>query len=164
MILNLKKTISKILFTLVLFLWVFSFFHVAYWQDILQTIFQPSHENDTVLNFWSTKKSVWSNLLRPSSTATVSSSGLDFYVKEPLLVRWAKFLLRITVALSVSMILYNSIVYIVNIWQWKDRLWTDAQKDLIYVWVWLLVALSSVAIIEILSSIAYTTATAWLVP
>ncbi len=72
-------------------------------------------------------------------------------VRAPLLVRIAKFILRITVALSITMVIYNWIYYIIESAKWWDV--KKAKENLIYIWVWLLVALLSVAIINLVSSI-----------
>lgn len=71
--------------------------------------------------------------------------------QAPLIVRITKFLLRITIVLSITMILYNGILRVVESAKGGDV--KDAKNNIIYI-VWgILLALSSVALINLISSL-----------
>lgn len=77
--------------------------------------------------------------------------------KQPsLIVKVTRMLLILTIALSVTMILYNGMMYIVKTWQWKE--WKDVIKNIAYIVIWILIALFSVIIIRIIQSIPSTLA------
>jgi len=61
--------------------------------------------------------------------------------QAPLIVRITKFLLRITMVLSVTMVIYNGVMYIIEASKWWDV--KDATKNLWYVALWILLALMS---------------------
>ncbi len=71
--------------------------------------------------------------------------------QAPLIVRITKFLLRLTIILSITMVLYNWIFWVIEASKWWDV--KDAQKNIIYIVGWILLALSSVALINLISSI-----------
>lgn len=153
-----KKISSKIIIALVFFfMWIiiFPLLNSVFASDLLSDAFSAAKGYDTVLNFWWNKDDVGSNLLNPSTQVNLWWWDL-LEKRDSLLVRWSKFLLRITIALSISMIIYNWIKYMIEVSQWKDALGTEAQKHILYIVLWLLVALSSVAIINLLTSAAYT--------
>lgn len=78
-------------------------------------------------------------------------SVLDGEKQAPLIVRITKFLLRITVVLSITMVLYNGILWVIESAKWGDV--KDAKDNIIYVVGGILLALSSVALINLISSI-----------
>lgn len=71
--------------------------------------------------------------------------------QAPLIVRITKFLLRITIVLAITMVLYNGIFWVIESAKWGDV--KDAKNNIIYIIWWVLLALSSVALINIVSSI-----------
>jgi len=74
--------------------------------------------------------------------------------KEPsVIVKITRMLLVLTITLSVTMILYNGMMYIVQTWQWKDG---KSLKNIAYIVVWILIALFSVIIMRIIQSIPTT--------
>ena len=60
----------------------------------------------------------------------------------------------LTVALSVTMILYNGMMYIIQTWQGKEA--KDLTKNITLIVVWILVWLFSVVIITLLQSVPTT--------
>lgn len=77
--------------------------------------------------------------------------------KEPsLIVKITRMLLILTITLSVTMILYNGMMYIIKTWQWKE--WKDVIKNIAYIIIWILIALFSVIIVRIIQSIPSTIA------
>lgn len=78
---------------------------------------------------------------------------IDIQSQAPLIVRIAKFLLRMTVVLSISMVIFNAIKYMTEVLWWKDRKSAESKKNLIYVAVWVIVALLSVSVINLIISV-----------
>ena len=79
------------------------------------------------------------------------------YEQQPsLIVKVTRMLLILTIVLSVTMILYNGMMYIVKTWQWKEG--KDVLKNIAYIIIWILIALFSVLIIRIIQSIPSTLA------
>lgn len=71
-----------------------------------------------------------------------------------VIVRVTRLLLILTISLSVTMILYNGMVYIIETWQGKE--WKNLAKNVILIVVWILVALFSVVIINLIQSTTVT--------
>lgn len=80
-----------------------------------------------------------------------NKSMLSAPTQAPLIVRITKFLLRLTIVLSVTMVLYNGVLWIVESSKWSEV--KDAKNNLIYIFVGILLALSSVALINLVSSL-----------
>jgi len=80
-------------------------------------------------------------------------SAINISAKEPLIVRITKFLLRMTIVLSISMIIYNSILYMIQVMGWKDRKSAEAKNNILWVAGWLILALMSVGIINLVISV-----------
>lgn len=78
---------------------------------------------------------------------------LDFHAQAPLIVRITKFLLRMTIVLSISMVIFNSVKYMIEVLWWKDRKSAESKKNLIYVVAWVILALLSVSIINLIISV-----------
>lgn len=71
--------------------------------------------------------------------------------QAPLIVRITKFLLRLTIVLSITMVLYNWVFWIIESAKWWDV--KIAKDNLIYIFVGILLALSSLALVNLISSI-----------
>lgn len=76
---------------------------------------------------------------------------LEAPTQAPLIVRITKFLLRLTIVLSVTMVLYNGVLWIIESSKWSEV--KDAKNNLIYIFVGILLSLSSVALINLVSSL-----------
>lgn len=74
-----------------------------------------------------------------------------FVTEAPLIVRIAKFLLRITMVLAVTMVIFNGIMWIIESSKWAEV--KDAKKNITLIIVWILIALMSLGIINLISSI-----------
>ena len=154
--------IKKILFTLLAF--VFCIPSTAWLQnDILDTAFQPSKNLDQVINIGNNKNAVGNEIFRGSVTdVKVSLNDLtqdwialdDFKVKQkpPLLVRLTQTLLRLTIALSIPVLIRIGIKVIKSWLSGGDM--KSAIKEVSWVLIWLMLALSSVGIIYLIQSIA----------
>ena len=71
-----------------------------------------------------------------------------------MIARITRLLLILTISLSITMILYNWMVYIIETWQGKE--WKSLVKNVVLIIVWILVALFSVVIINLIQSTTTT--------
>lgn len=53
---------------------------------------------------------------------------IDISSQAPLIVRITKFLLRMTIVLSISMVIFNAVKYMIEILSWKDRKSAESKK------------------------------------
>jgi len=81
-------------------------------------------------------------------------ASVEVWKKPPMVVKVTRLLLSLVIALSVTMILYNGIMYIVQTWQWKE--WKSLMKNIVLIVVGILISLFSVLIIRLIQSIPYT--------
>ena len=104
------------------------------------------------------KNSVWftwsdsifcTNILWWSYNTSIVQGSLT--TEAPLIVRIAKFLLRITMVLSVTMVIFNGIMRIIESSKWAEV--KDAKKNITLIVVWILISLMSLGIINLISSI-----------
>lgn len=150
--------------------------------DLMKQAFETAKSYDTILNLWDTKDAVWNNILRESTSIDTNEnlgnwcfinwqflnvnenwclergwdrnvSMMNVSAQEPLIVRITKFLLRMTVVLSITMVILNSILYMIEVLNWKDRKSAEAKKNLAWVAGWIIISLMSVGIINIIISI-----------
>lgn len=75
--------------------------------------------------------------------------------REPLLVRFTKFLLRLTIVLSVTMVIYTGIRYILAAGDEEGM--KNARQNLLYIILGILLALMSYGIIILIESIGFST-------
>lgn len=71
--------------------------------------------------------------------------------EAPLIVRITKFLLRITMVLAITMVIFNGVMWIIESSKWWDV--KDAQKNIILIIVGILIALLSLSIVNLISSV-----------
>lgn len=72
--------------------------------------------------------------------------------KRPsLIISITKFLLRMTMVLSVTMVIFNGILYVIKSSKGENA--KDVLQNLLYVGIWMLLALLSVVIIRLISSV-----------
>lgn len=79
---------------------------------------------------------------------------VEIWKKPPIIVKVTKLLLILVIALSVTMILYNGMMYIIQTWQWKE--WKSLMKNIALIVVGILISLFSVVIIRLIQSIPWT--------
>lgn len=77
----------------------------------------------------------------------------DVNYKAPLIARVTKLLLSITMVLAITMIIFISLKLMINVLWWKDFKSSDFKKDITAIVVWVLLALFSVTIINLLRSV-----------
>lgn len=170
------KTILLFLGTVFLFQWYSSA------QDLMEQAFEASRNYESIIDIWSTKNAVGNQLLRESQTVWVNDnfwkwcfidnqytsytedecsirgwdrnvSVLDTNSREPLMVRITKFLLRLTIVLSITMVIVNAIIYMIDVMNGKDISSSESKKNLIFVAWGIVLALSSVGIINLIWSV-----------
>lgn len=73
--------------------------------------------------------------------------------KTPIIVKIIKVLLRITIVLSITMTILAGVKLMISVFSGKDIKSSDAKKDLIGIIVWLLLAMFSITIINLIRSI-----------
>ena len=124
--------------------------------DLLEQSFQQARQNEYVPNLGNTKNAVGNEIFRGGTDVTVDfSEGIDVSSREPLLVRWTKYLLRLTIVISVTMIIYNGIQFIVA--AGDEGKISDGRDKLIDVAIGIVLALSSVGLIYLVQSLTKST-------
>lgn len=145
-----KIIVSVIWIGIVVWIW---FFSVTSRADLLDTAFQPSKNLDQVINIGNTKNAVGNEIFRWSTSIDISlTSKPQIIKKDSLLVRITKTLLRITIALAIPMIIFSGVKVIMsamNGWEYKDEL-----KNVAMITAGLILALSAIAIINLVQSLA----------
>lgn len=144
------KKYIKFLFNLlfVLVVPVITYFSFTFWSDILSEVFRPSKDN--IIYIWDNKNDVWHTLIRESTSFSRSSW---FYQNAPLLVKVVKMALKITVVLSVTMVIFYGVKYMIQVMNWNDLKSAGAVKDLKNLFIWLLIALFSITAVNLVISI-----------
>lgn len=127
-------------------------------SDFLEQVFSPSKSQQQVINIWNDKTAIGREVLNPSMNVDIElgqNPGVDVSTREPLIVRFTKFLLRLTIVLSVTMIIYTGIRYILAAGQeeWEK----NARDNLMYIILGILLALMSYGIITLIESVGFST-------
>ena len=149
---NLIYLVYSILFILII--QFFTFFSYSFWDDILTEAFDPSDTAGTIIDLWDSKKDVWNSVLKE---AKWFSWWQWFYEKAPLIVKIVKIILKMTVVLSISMVIFCSLKFMIQVFNWNDYKSASAKKDLINIFIWLLIALFSITAIKLIISIPKST-------
>ena len=151
---SLQYNLKKYMFFLFLFVLVFLNVKVFSALDLLDKAFEPSIQQNWLVDLGSTKDQVGNEILRESTNVSVNFNWwtiINISQRAPLIVRIAKLLLRITIVLSVTMVLYNWVLYVIQSSKWEIP--KDPQKNLINILIGILLALSSLWIINLVNSI-----------
>ncbi|HRX63547.1 MAG TPA: hypothetical protein P5060_00355 [Candidatus Absconditabacterales bacterium] len=151
-------------------------------DDLMEKAFKPAMSYDAVINLGSNKNAVGNEILRESMSVGMNENmGQGCFVngqfvaatesqctemggdrdiqafqinsKPPLIVRITKFLLRMTIILSITMIIFNAVKYMIEILSGKDWKSAEAKNNLIRVAGGIVIALMSVGIINLIVSI-----------
>ena len=120
---------------------VFLGWHSEVKADLLEDMTNPAMKADQIIYVWNTVKRAWDRVMKDG--------------KKSVIVRVTRLLLVVTIALSVTMILYNGMQYIIETWQGKE--WKSLAKNVILIIVWILIALFSSIIITLIQSIPEST-------
>lgn len=108
-------------------------------DDLLQKMAQPAMDASQMIDVWDGTQVWWRTI-----------KG-----KQSIVVKATRLLLVLTIALSVTMILYNWMIYIIETWQGKE--WKSLAKNVILIVVWILIALFSSIIITLIQSVPEST-------
>lgn len=127
---------------------LFSFFSFAS-NDFMDVIFQPSKNLDHVIDIGNNKNAVGNEVFRWKTTFII---GQWFVTEAPLLVRITQTLLRLTIALSVPVIIFVGVKIIKN--SVSGGSIKDSIKELSGILLWLALALSAMGIIYLIQSLA----------
>ncbi len=151
-------------------------------QDLMEQAFSTARSYDTIVDLWNNKDAVGNEVLRESVTVWINDNmwqwcfvngkfenvnenkcaelwwdwdikTINIWAKAPLIVRITKFLLRMTIVLSITMIIFTSVKYMIEVLNWKDWKTANAKKDIMRVAGWIIIALMSVWIINLVVSI-----------
>ena len=139
--------------------WLLSFFSLflLFWvsdADLLWDITEDAQNAGLMVNFGKNVTRVWKTRLEWSTEVSADFQEIWISKKPSTIVKLTRLLLSLVVALSITMILYNGLKYIIETWQWKES--KDLAKNIIYIVVWILIALFSVTIITIMQSVSTT--------
>ena len=88
---------------------------------------------------WESRNSVWNEVFRGVKQVSIDGGGLDTKSVPDLFAKVTRLLLMLVITLSVTMILYNGIKYILEIWQWKDS--KSLMKNVVYIVEWIMISL-----------------------
>ena len=127
------------------FLWIS---HAA--DDLLWEAFSQTEYNDTTIDVGKNVQTVWTKVIKWSFE--VWTDGI--WKSPSIIIKVTRLILILTIALSITMILYNGMIYIIETWQWKE--WKSLIKNVWLIVVWILVSLFSVVIINLIQSIPAT--------
>ncbi len=123
-------------------------------QDFLEQVFSPAIQQDTIVggdSIGTTKRSVWKYVLKEGTTINIGGSDAGIHKRQSLIIQITKFLLWMTMVLAVTMIIYNGIMYVVKASKGENP--KDILYNLLYIGFWILIALLSIVIIRLVSSI-----------
>lgn len=152
----------KIRFWILYLLWLFLLLSFLFgWKsyaanDLLRQVFNPTDNgnNSTIIDLGENAQAVWNKVIKWWYEASIGWSDSGLQRSPSIVVRVTKLLLILTIALSITMILYNGLTYIIKTWQWEE--WKNLVKNVLLVAVWILVSLFSVVIINLIQSIPTT--------
>jgi uncharacterized membrane protein len=116
-------------------------------QDILETVITPSKQNRQVIDLWNDRQSVWNTLFR--WWVTVIDGKL--VEVQPVYIRVTKSILRLTLAIWITMGIIIWVKYIYT--QWNETEQKKLQWYLRNIVYWILIALGSLVIVEIILSV-----------
>jgi hypothetical protein len=136
---------------------VFMAMFFVYWvsyADLLWDTVEPAHNAKITIDLWKSINRVWKHTFEWEFEVDIGLNGFGAQKWPSIVVKTARILLMLTVALSVTMILYNGMMYIIQTWQGKEA--KDLTKNITLIVVWILVWLFSVVIITLLQSVPTT--------
>lgn len=146
---NFKIRIIYWLITFLSFPFLFGWFSNAA-SDLLWQVMTPARSTENIIDLWENINTVWNKVVKWSTEVWIEwvrSGG-------SLIVKVTRLILILTIALSVTMILYNWMIYIIQTWQGKE--WKSLMKNVLFIVVGIFVSLFSVVIINLIQSIPTT--------
>lgn len=129
----------------------YTFFPTVFAVDMLENTFDPTKQNQQIVDLWNNKTAVWNEVFFSSRWLFGGNS------QQPLLARILKSIMRVTIILWVSMWIIIWIKYIYS--QGNE---SEQEKLQGYLWniiYWILIALWALVIIELVLSITRSSIT-----
>lgn len=152
-IVNTINKLKYLLLALLLIPFCTSSVHAA--RDLLGEIYYPAQsELKTTIDMGDNVGTVWRKVLKWELEMDFELKSFWMAQKPSTIVRFIRLFLEVLIALSVTMILYNGLMYIIQTWNWKE--WKSLVKNVVYIVIWILVALLSFVIIRLIQSIPST--------
>lgn len=124
------------------------------YSDFLEQAFDDAIGENTVIggeSIGTDKRSVGKYLLKEKTKYTI---GEGPSTEPSFVVFFTKFLLRVTMMLGVTMVIYNGVKYVVKSSKGENA--KDVLMTIVYIGVGILLALFSVIIVRVLSSVGHT--------
>lgn len=124
-------------------------------DDLLETAFKQSKYFDYTINIGTDRASVGKAFLRDGYTIQAWSSNGNFSItgssSDPIIIRVVKWFLEIVIILGVPLLIFGGIKYITASWdEWAQK---SARSFMINVVIGIILALSSLAIVTLASSL-----------
>ena len=119
-------------------------------KDLLEQIMDSAEYYQTTIHTPSTAQWVWKEVFEEWTRIDVLT--LSSKPVPSMVVKVIRLLLSLVVALSVTMILYNWMIYIIQTWQWKEG--KNLVKNVVYIVIWIVLSLFSITIITVLQSVS----------
>lgn len=123
-------------------------------DDLLRTIMTPSIDTENIIDMWENVKTVGRHVFEGTLGSSVGGDGAKVWTSPSLIVKATRLLLILVITLSVTMILYNWMIYIIETWNGKQ--WKNLITNVVYIVVWILLSLFSVVIITLIQSVPST--------
>ena len=119
-------------------------------DDLLYQLMQPAIDTENTIDIGENRETVWNKIIK-----WTTDIWPGWITPNPsIIVKVTRFILVLLVAISVTMILYNWMTYIIETGQWKD--WKSLIKNVLYIVVGILISLFSVVMIKLIQSIPTT--------
>ncbi len=83
----------------------------------MEQVFSPAIQQEAIVggnSIGTTKRSVGKYILKEGTTINIGGSDAGIYKRQSLIIQITKFLLRMTMVLAVTMIIYNGVMYVVK--------------------------------------------------
>jgi hypothetical protein len=150
------KMIKKILFYGIFFLSTLAgqyqiFPSQTFATDLLNKAYQESSDHGYVIKNGDNPKWVANEIFGNTTTVNVFWSWDKATTQWPYIVRIVKFLIRRTIILAVPIIIWCWIQYVLAVWDSKKE--EKSRKTILYVLLWIFLALWSLAIVQLVLTI-----------
>jgi len=122
--------------------------------DFLEQAFTPAIQSDAIVGWDSIgtdKMSVGKYILKEGTEIKIWWKNKGINRRPSLIISISKFLLRMTMVLAVTMIIYNGVHYVIKASKGENP--KEILNNILYIWVGILLALFSVIIIRLVSSV-----------
>lgn len=151
-----KRLKTCIVYFVGTFLWLFFFF---WWisdaaSDLLWQLMEPAKRTENIIDLGTDVDTVWRHVIKWWYEIDIDTGWIGAQTDPSIIVKATRLLLSLVIALSITMILYNWMMYIIQTWQWKEA--KDLTKNIAFIVVWILISLFSVVIITLLQSVPKT--------